>query len=58
MTATRPPDASGPAAYRHSRTSGLHAVIAGAREYAQSDQMLYRGIAAYLNAVYLSDETG
>ncbi|MFM7073685.1 MAG: hypothetical protein ACKO38_18005 [Planctomycetota bacterium] len=39
-------------AYAHSRTQGLHALITSARAYAQSDRMLYQGIAAYLDAEF------
>jgi hypothetical protein len=37
-------------AYARSRIRGLHALIKSARAYAQGDQMLYQGIAAYLDA--------
>lgn len=41
-------------AYAQSRTNGLHAIIKHAKAYAQSDPMLYQGVAAYLDARYLS----
>lgn len=41
-------------AYAHSRINGLHAIIAHAKGYAQSDPMLYQGVAAYLDACYLN----
>ena len=41
------------AAYQASRTNGLHALIKAARCYAESDSMLYHGIAAFLDATYL-----
>lgn len=36
--------------YAGSRSNGLHALITSARLYAQSDRMLYQGIAGYLDA--------
>jgi hypothetical protein len=38
------------ARYAHSNRTGLHAVIRHARNYSQSDQMLYQAIKAYLDA--------
>jgi hypothetical protein len=42
------------AKYRASRTNGLHAIIKEASKYAESDQILYRGIRAYLDAKYIT----
>lgn len=41
------------AAYQASGTNGLHALIKAARCYAESDSMLYHGVAAFLDATYL-----
>jgi len=45
---------SGSQAYRSSQSHGLHAIIKSARSYAQSDSMLYHGIAQYLDAMFAS----
>jgi hypothetical protein len=46
---------NGSLAYQQSHESGLHAIVRHGREYAHSDLMLYRGIALYLDAQYLSE---
>ncbi len=45
---------NGSLVYKQSRETGLHAIVRHGREYAQSDLMLYRGVALYLDAQYLS----
>ncbi len=46
---------NGSLAYKQSHETGLHAIVRHGREYADNDLMLYRGVALYLDALYLSE---
>lgn len=41
--------------YQQSRENGLHAIVKATRNYAETDRMLYRGIAAYLDVTFHTD---